>query len=314
MKDLGGKTAYFLVGPTASGKGRLARALAARFGMEIVSMDSMKVYRLMDIGTAKPADREGMRIHLLDVAWPHETFDLASWIAGAEDALLDIAGRGRRALFCGGTGLYLRAFLSGIFEGPRADPEVRARLEGEGRVAGPEALHLRLEALDPAAAARIGPRDQHRIVRALEVLETTGQTISSKQVHFPNRRPDLKPLLAGIRRDRDDLRARVDLRIDRMMEAGFLEEVRGLLAREGGLGRGASQALGYRELAAHLAGEIPLGEAVGRIRRNTRRFVRRQMAWFRRFPDIRWISVRGETDGAEAVEAAARAFSLVGNP
>jgi tRNA dimethylallyltransferase len=310
MRDLGGRTACFLVGPTASGKGTLARALAARHGLEIVSMDSMKVYRLMDIGTAKRIGTGAPRTHLVDVAWPEETFDVASWLARAEEALSDIADRGRRALFCGGTGLYLKAMLSGIFEGPRAAREVRERLEREGREGGAEALHRRLAGVDPAAAARIGPRDLRRIVRALEVAETTGETISSKQVHFGGRRADLNPRLAGLRRDRAELFARIDRRIDGMLAAGWVDEVRGLLGREGGLGRSAAQALGYREIAAHLAGAFPLEEAVRLLRRNTRRFVRRQEAWFRRFPDIRWIPVQGESDAEEVVEAARVALGL----
>ncbi|MCU0722960.1 MAG: tRNA (adenosine(37)-N6)-dimethylallyltransferase MiaA, partial [Planctomycetes bacterium] len=244
------------------------------------------------------------------LAWPEETFDVARWLERAEEALVEIADRGGKALFCGGTGLYLKALVSGIFEGPKADPAFRAELEREGREAGPEALHGRLATLDPAAARRIQPRDLRRIVRALEVLRATGETISSKQVHFAGRRPDLCVRAAGLLRERDELYERVDRRIDAMFEAGWIEEVRALLVRPGGLGRSASQAVGYREIAALLRGEIDREEAVRRIRRATRQFVRRQGAWFRRFPEIRWIRVRGEPDAEEVVEAAREALGL----
>ncbi|MHC4598751.1 MAG: tRNA (adenosine(37)-N6)-dimethylallyltransferase MiaA [Planctomycetota bacterium] len=311
MADLGGRTAYFLVGPTASGKGRLARALALRFSMEIVSMDSMKVYRGMDIGTAKPGAEERAAVphHMIDVVSPHEPFDLARWIDGAEKALLDVTSRGRKALFCGGTGLYLKGILSGIFEGPSARASIRETLEAEADAKGLPALHDRLAALDPAAGKRIHPRDRKRIFRALEVIQVTGEPISGRQIQFDGRRNDLVALLVGIQRDPEDLKERIDRRLQAMMDAGFLEEVRTLLERS--LSRSASQALGYRELAAHLEGETTLEEAVETALRNTRRFVKRQRAWLRRFEEIDWLQVTGESDDEATVRRAANAFSLV---
>jgi len=312
MNDLGRTTAYFLVGPTASGKGRLARALARRYGMEIVSMDSMKVYRGMDIGTAKPTNDERGSVphHVIDVADPIERFDLARWIDASERAILDIAARGRKPLVCGGTGLYLKGLLSGIFEGPSASAELRRALEEEIGRRGPEALHRRLAELDGEAADRIHPHDARRVIRALEVIEITGEAISKRQVQFEDRRADLDARLVGLLRDRSEQDRRIEARVRKMLEAGWLEEVRALTSSVP-LGPSASQALGYRELAEHLSGVTDLEKTSEAIVRNTRRFVRRQMNWFRKFGDIRWIEVRGDSDREETVLAAAKAFSLV---
>lgn len=310
MTDLGGMRVRILVGPTASGKERLARALATAYSLEIVSMDSMKVYRGMDIGTAKPPPG-GPVHHMVDIAWPDQRFDLATWLKGAEEAVVGIRNRGGHALLSGGTGLYLKAFLSGVFDGPPANRAIRERLEADVEGRGPEFLHARLLTVDPVAAGRIGPRDAKRIVRALEVFEITGKPISEIQRQFDRPRSDMTPILVGLDRDREELYSRVDDRIDRMMAAGFLDEVSQLWRRPRPPGRSASQALGYRELKDHLDGRIPLDEAVRRIRSNTRVFVRRQMSWFRRFPDIRWLTVSGDSDTPGIVTAAAEAFSLV---
>ncbi|MHC5077794.1 MAG: tRNA (adenosine(37)-N6)-dimethylallyltransferase MiaA [Planctomycetota bacterium] len=313
MADLRGRTAYFLVGPTASGKGQLARALARRYVMEIVSMDSMKVYRRMDIGTAKPGpkEREGVPHHLIDVVEPSEPFDLATWIGMAEAALLEITARGRKALFCGGTGLYLQGFLSGIFQGPSATREVREALEAEAKRDGPQALHARLSALDEEAGRRIHPHDLRRLIRALEVITLTGEPLSVQRRQFSGRRGDLVPRLVGLRREKGELFERIGVRLEGMMARGFLEEVRVLAGATPPVSPSASQALGYRELMDHLAGEGTLEEAVERIRRNTQKFVRRQMTWFHRFPDIHWLPVQGESDVEVLVEQASAAFPLV---
>lgn len=313
MGDLRGTTVYFVVGPTASGKGSLARALALDHGMEIVSMDSMKVYRGMDAGTAKPsaADRARVRHHMVDVADPSATFDLASWIAGAEAAILDIARRGLRPLVCGGTGLYLKGFLSGIFEGPPAHAELREALARRAEREGSEALHAELAREDPAAAEKIHPRDRRRVVRALEILHVTGERASAMRTQFGGWRTDVDARLVGIERERGELGRRIEARVARMAAAGFLEEVRSLAALDPPWGLSPSQALGYRELAAHLRGETTLEEALARTVRNTRKFVRRQQTWFRRFPQIRWLSVEGPSDAAPVRGRAAAALGLV---
>ncbi len=312
MRDLGGIEAYFLVGPTASGKGRLAQALAERYEMEIVSMDSMKVYRFMDVGTAKPPEAVRARLphHLIDVVDPGETFDLARWIEAAEDAVLGIAGRGKRPLFCGGAGLYLKGFLFGVFEGPGQKPETRAALEARARAEGSQALHEMLRALDPEASRRIHPGDVRRLVRALEVIELTGKPLSTQQVQFSRRRSDLTPRMAGLRRTREEQVRRIEDRVDRMISAGWLEEVRRLWEAEGGPGPSASQAVGYRVLRDHLEGGCTLAEAVERVRSQTRKLAKRQRTWFRSFPDIRWIDVEGPSDREEVVQRASEALGL----
>jgi tRNA dimethylallyltransferase len=247
-----------LVGTTASGKSAIALEVARRRSdIELVSVDSMQVYRGMDIGTAKPTPAEQAEVphHLIDLADPDDDFSVARFQASARDALAGIEGRGHRALLVGGTGLHLRAVVDGL-RIPGRWPEVRAELEAEAAATGPEALHARLLALDPVAAARMEPTNVRRIVRALEVTVGGGQPFSS---YGPG------------------------------LDAGFLEEVRVLAARPAGLSRTARQALGYRELLAHVEGPLELDEAVDLAVRRTRRFARRQRVWFRRDPRIRWL-------------------------
>lgn len=313
MRDLGGRTVYGVVGPTASGKGRLARALAVRHDMEIISLDSMKVYRGMDIGTAKPSRkaRETIPHHGIDVTDPREIFDLACWIDSAEEAVLSIVARGRKPLLVGGTGLYLMGFLHGIFEAPKPDPALRKALETRVKEDGSPALHAELCRRDPEAGRRIHPSDARRIVRALEVLETTGEPVSHRRTQWGIRRRDVESRLVGLHRPSEALAERIDARLERMMASGFLDEVRALLA-PGKPGRGASQAVGYSELIAHLEGAMDLEEALRRIRRNTRRLARRQRTWFRRFEDIHWIEVSGEADAPAVLREAEEALGLVG--
>jgi len=296
----------FLVGPTASGKSSVALCLAemiSRGGQrrgEIISLDSMQLWRGMDIGTAKPTPQERERVphHLVDVLEPSESFSVARYVEAAEAAVAEIAGRGRVPLFVGGTALYLKALVAGLFEGPSADWTLRTQLRRIAAERGSLHLHERLRTIDPAAAARIHPNDLRRIIRALEVYEKTGTPISELQRQWAAENPHPPPIF-GIARDRADLYDRINRRVDQMMEEGFLDEVRRLLGRRPG--REATQALGYRELIAHLDGEIEsLEEAVELIKRNTRRFAKRQLTWFRAFPEITWIQV-GPGDTAESV-------------
>ena len=224
-----------ITGQTASGKEGLAVAVAAALGGEIVSADSMKVYRGMDIGTAKPSadQRRAVPHHLLDVADPGETFSTALWARMADLALADIHARGRTPVVSGGTPLYLKALLEGMFEGPAADQGVRDRLRAEAEARGTGELHERLMKIDPAAAARIHRNDLRRIVRALEIWELTGTPISELQRQWGSRRPRYRPLVVAIRRDREDLTRRIRDRVRRMMEAGLVDEVRRLAARPG---------------------------------------------------------------------------------
>lgn len=299
-----------LVGTTASGKSGLAMAVArARPGTELVSIDSMQVYRGMDIGTAKPtpAERAEVPHHLLDLADPAEDFTVARFQSEARRALADIEARDRRALLVGGTGLYLRAVVDEL-DIPGQWPDVRAELEAELASTGPGPLHDRLTALDPVAAGRMEPGNTRRIVRALEVIVGSGRPFSSYGPGL-DRHPDTGVVQVGIALPPDVVSARIATRYEQQLAAGFLDEVRRLAARPQGLSRTARQALGYKELLAHLDGELDLDAAVDLAVRRTRRFARRQRAWFRRDPRIRWLHV-DEPDAArkpllDIVDAAA---------
>jgi tRNA dimethylallyltransferase len=289
-----------LVGPTASGKSSIGLEVARRRGdVEIVSVDAMQVYRGMDIGTAKPsvAEQAEVRHHLIDVADPSDDYALARFQRDALAALDDIARRNKRALLVGGTGLYLRAVVDRL-EIPGQFPETRDELESEPDTT---ALHERLRALDPLAAARMEPTNRRRIIRALEVTVGGGRPFSSYG-------PGLTAYgatdvaIVGLQVPRPELDARIDRRYDEQLAAGFLDEVRALARRP--LSRTAGQALGYRELLEHVRGTTSLAEALDTARRRTRRFARRQERWFRRDPRIRWVDPgeKGESGIAALLE------------
>ena len=286
-----------LVGGTASGKSAVALAVTEGSDWEIVTVDSMQVYRGMDIGTAKPTAEERSRVahHLIDVADPRDDFDVATYQAMVRDALADIEARGRRALLVGGTALYLRAVVDGL-DLPGRFADVRRRLEAEPDT---EALHGRLIELDPIAASRIEPTNRRRVVRALEVTIGSDRPFSQFGPGLDHH-PPTPFRLVGLRWARAALDARIDARYDEQLAAGFLDEVRRLTRGGRTLSRTASQALGYKELAAHLDGACTLEEAVETARRRTRRFSRRQVKWFRRDPRITWVDV--VEDPHEAVE------------
>lgn len=284
-----------VLGPTATGKTFLSVELATRLGGEIVSCDSMQVYRGMDIGTAKPTagEMKGVRHHLLDVVDPDDDFSVADYQRLAEAAITDIHGRGRLPFLVGGTGLYLRAVLRDYhLAGPGPDEGIRRRLLDEAERKGREALHDRLARVDPESAARIHPNDLKRIIRALEVFEQEGIPISHYR-HLPPG-PAASPydmLKLGFNLDRKLLYERINRRVDQMMAAGFLEEVKALLARGYDERLYSMQALGYKQLVDYLRGRLGLREAVDLIKRDTRRFARRQLIWFRREENVYWIDV-----------------------
>lgn len=284
---------HFLIGQTASGKGAAAVALAQEIGAEIISLDSMKVYRGMDVGTAKPPPERRAMVphHMIGVADPGEHFSTALYVEGAERAIEEITERGAVPLFAGGTALYLKAMTEGLFEGPPADLDFRARLRAEAAERGPEHLHRRLAEVDPAAAERIHPNDLRRVERALEVYEKTGRPISELQKQFgrPNEKYDA--VIMGLRREKADLHERINRRVDAMMAAGLLDEVRRLAAARGPLGKEASQSLGYKEMLAHLNGECALDEAVELLKLHTRQFAKAQMTWFKRMENVEWFDV-----------------------
>ena len=294
-----------LVGATASGKSAVASALARRDpSWELVSVDSMQVYRRMDIGTAKPTPAEQAEVphHLIDLLEPWEDGTVAWFQGEARRVIADIEARGKRALLVGGTGLYLQAVVDDL-DIPGQYPEARAEIEAEPDT---EALHRRLSNLDPLAASRMEPSNRRRIVRALEVTVGSGHPFSSYGPGL-DARGDTPFRLVGLARAQEDLATRIEDRYHAQMEAGFLDEVAALRADERGISRTAAQALGYKELLAHLDGHLSLEEALDLAVRRTRQFARRQRAWFRRDPRIHWVDASAATDDNLLVDAVASA-------
>jgi len=282
-----------LMGPTGSGKARLAVAAATEAGAVLVSCDSMKVYRGLDVGTAKPPPAERGRWVGLDLVDPWERFD-ARRFRGLVDGLLAETDPARPLLLSGGTMLYLKAATEGLADAPPRDAAVRERLRAEAAAEGTEALHARLAAVDPAAAGRIHPNDARRIVRALEVHEVSGRPLSSFHGQFGRVRPGVRRRVLAVERERGDMDRRIDARVDRMMAAGWADECRRLVADPRGVSTEAAQALGYRELLDWVeAGEDAgaLGPVVERIKTATRRFARRQLTWLRRVDDLERLPV-----------------------
>jgi tRNA dimethylallyltransferase len=280
-----------LTGPTGSGKSSLALEIAPQLNAEIVAMDSMTLYRGMDIGTAKPTrvERAAVPHHLIDVLDPWESANVAWWLESASAAVRDIECRGRVALFVGGTPLYLKALLRGIFAGPGAHPEVRRRLEEEARIVGVSALHARLADLDPVAGTRIHPNDLRRIVRALEVRETTGAPISEMQLQW-KAEGGLRTEVLCLDVPRAELYEKIDRRVRVMLDQGWLEEARSLWNASQPPSREASAAVGYRDLWAYLDGQADWPTTVARIQQRTRQYAKRQLTWFRHLPECRFVT------------------------
>ena len=297
-----------LTGPTASGKTQLAIEVATRHGLEILSVDSMSVYRSMDVGTAKPSTDERALVphHGIDLVDPWEDFDAARFAAYADACIADATRRGKRLLLVGGTPLYLMAILRGFFDGPPKDAELRdaLRLEEE---ASPGALHTRLLEVDAEAAARIHKNDVKRLVRALEVFETTGLKISEQQRQFEEGPPRYPHRLLGLSIGRDHMRERVRERTRSMFEHGLVDEVRAILAA-GGFSDTAGQAIGYSEVLDFLEGRLGSDVLVSRVRSSTHRLVRRQETWFRRMKDITLLPVDEARRDAALVDLADRYF------
>jgi tRNA dimethylallyltransferase len=272
-----------ILGPTASGKSALALDLAQQLGGEILCCDSMQVYRGMDIGTAKPTadDRAAIPHHLLDLVTPAEQFHAAAWAEAARTIIQDAEKRERLPIIVGGTGLYFRALVRGLFEAPRPDPAIRARHQSEAVELGIPALHKRLSEIDQAAASKILPGDLVRISRALEVFEQTGTTISELRRQQPVAPPPLRIFSVLLDFDLDYLRTRIAARVDHMITAGFVDEVRSLRAA-GFASTRSMQALGYKQLGQHLDGALTLDAAVADTKTATSAYARRQRTWFRR--------------------------------
>jgi tRNA dimethylallyltransferase len=300
-----------ILGVTASGKGRLAFDLARRLGAEILSIDSMKVYRRMDIGTAKPplANRQQVPYHLIDVVEPSEAFSAGLFLEKAVPVLEQIQGAGRPVVAVGGTALYIKALLYGLFDGPGADPSVRAELRQRAQAEGLEVLYRELLQADPEAAGRIHANDARRIVRALEVFRLTGRPISRLQTQFSSDRPAQGWTVVGLRRDKAEESQRINLRVRRMVEQGLVGEVKGLLAEAVPLGTQARSAIGYAEVIDHLAGRLSLEEAVERIKKNTRRLAKGQRTWFKTFRQVHWLGIPSDEAPELTLE---RTLALIG--
>ena len=291
----------FLVGPTAVGKTELGLELARELGAEIVSLDSMQVYRGLDRGTAKPTPAERARVphHLIDVVGPEERYDVARYLRDAEAAVQRLAAAGKRALFVGGTGLYLKVLCAGLFDGPPPDLELRARLQERVRASGLAPLYAELLLCDPTSAARIHANDEKRVLRALEVLAQTGRTLSAWQREWADPGRARATRIVGLTLDFEELEQRIAARVGAMLDAGWIEEARAI--SEGpGFGPTAIQALGYREVLALARGELTRSACVARITQLTRRFARKQHTWYRSFPAIHWLDPRNEAARAEA--------------
>ncbi len=299
--------AIYLTGPTASGKTAVGVALARRVGAEVVALDSMTLYRGMDIGTAKPTleERGGVPHHLIDILDPWESASVADFRAAAARVVAEVEGRGNRPLFVGGTSLYLKALLRGLFEGPGPDRALRQALEDEADRLGDRALHDRLAALDPPTAARLHPNDRRRVVRALEVAATTGRPLSSHQSEHGRPAPPGIPVFA-LERPRPELCDRIDRRVERMFADGLVDEVRRLQGGAHPLGPVAAQGVGYREVIDLLQGRVDHAGAVAQSQARTRQFAKRQATWFRGLAEVHpWPVEPGEGPEATADRLAA---------
>jgi len=285
-----------ILGVTASGKGRLAFDLAKSLGAEIISIDSMKVYRRMDIGTAKPPKeaRQLIKYHLIDVVEPSEAFSVGTFLDLAYDAIEQIKRRRKRIIAVGGTALYMKALLYGLFEGPGSDEQIRAELQARAEDEGLEQLYEQLENIDPVAAGRIGPRDSKRIIRALEVHRITGKPISSLQQQFDAEKPKHNWTIIGLRREKSVENSRINKRVKKMFAAGLVDEVKELLAEEKPLSQQARSAIGYAEIIDYVNGHISLEDATELIKKNTRRLAKNQRTWFKTFKDVNWLDIESE--------------------
>ena len=297
-----------IAGPTASGKTALAVALARELDGEVVSCDSMQVYKRMDIGTAKPSpeERQGIPHHMIDVAEPWEDYSVSRYCADAAPIVEDIVSRGKTAIIAGGTGLYMDSLIRGNDFAPFPSTGVRERLEREADREGMEALLARLRAVDPEAAARLHLPDRKRIIRAMEVYLETGETITAHNRRTQALPPRFSPVWLGLDfESRAELYSRIDRRVDVMLEAGLLEEIRALLRSGIPEKCTAMQAIGYKEFTAALDGRCTVEAAADQVRQSSRRYAKRQLTWFRRNGRIHWLR-RGPGEGSAEILASAR--------
>jgi tRNA dimethylallyltransferase len=297
-----------IVGPTASGKSDLGIAVAIELGGEIINLDSVQVYRRIEVATAKVPleERRGVPHHLIDIAEPTVNFTAGAWARAAASCVAQIEARGHMALLVGGSGFYLRALTDGLFESPAIETEIRDRLKRRVARVGPERLHRLLRRLDPATATRLAPNDASRVIRALEVRLATGRSLSALQAERPPAPPSRdvarRVRVVALAPPRDELYARIDLRTDRMFHSGLVDEVRGLL--DEGIPRDAKAlgAHGYRRVVEYLLGQRSLESAIEQTKLDTRHYAKRQMTWWRGVQGVHWIPEFG--DSAAALGAA----------
>ena len=296
-----------IAGPTATGKTDAAIELALRFDGELIGADSVQVYRGFDIGSAKPSAEElrGITHHLIDVLDPDQDIDAAAYAARADDAISEIRGRGRLPIVVGGTGLWIRALLRGLVDLPQVDPEVRRRLEEAVEADGAPAMHARLAAVDPLTAEAVHPNDALRIVRALEVYEQTGTPLGTLRAEHALGEPRDAATFVVLDMDRDLHASVIEQRAERMLAAGWVEEVRALRARWGDDIR-AFGSVGYKEVLAHVRDGVPIDETLRQIRKSTRIYARRQRTWFKSEPGVSWRSERDELLGPRGLDRLAK--------
>jgi len=303
---------WFLTGPTAAGKTKVGIQLAKKLDAEIISLDSMALYQGMDIGTAKPSaeDRELVPHHLLDVLPPNQEYSLSEYLDAAHACIDEIRGRGKQVLFVGGTPLYLKSLLRGAYQGPPADWEFREQIDKELAEVGIDALHERLQVIDPLLAAKLHPRDKRRIVRALEVFRLTGQPLSHQQNQFDDARPAAECKVFVLHWPRELLHQRIEARVDQMFSAGLVEEVKSLVSTYGELSRTAAQAVGYREVLEWLKiipseknrPPVSLAQCIDFVKIRTRQFAKRQETWFRSLSECTFVPADVDHSPAQVAE------------
>ncbi|MBR5157900.1 MAG: tRNA (adenosine(37)-N6)-dimethylallyltransferase MiaA [Clostridia bacterium] len=300
-----------IAGPTATGKTRLAVMLAKRFNGEVISADSMQIYRHMDIGSAKPTkeETEGVPHHLIDVVNPDEPFSVARYVELANLAAQDILSRGKLPIIAGGTGLYISSFIDNVkFTQSQTDFELREKLLKEAEDIGCEALHKRLSQIDPKSAEGIHPNNVKRVVRALELFETTGLTLSEQNENSKTEPSPYEPIMIALNTEREVLYERINLRVDIMLSCGLLDEIKNL--KQMGLAKDmqSMQGIGYKEILSYLDGEISLDEATELVKKNSRNYAKRQLTWFKRDERYKWLDCMAEDLFYQAEETVKQAI------
>jgi len=307
------KTLVCLIGPTASGKTEVALKLAKKINAEIISCDSMQVYKGIEIATSKPlkSQRNQVPHHLIDMLRPSQQYNAARFRTSARKIINDLHKRGKLPLLVGGTGLYLRALLDGLFAGPGQNALIRKRLYRQAGTYGTADLYKKLVRLDPQAAKKIHPNDTRRIIRALEVCQTSAEPISRLQKKAKGIRDKYEVCLFGIKRDRDELYKRIEQRVDRMFKKGLVAEIKTLSRQR--VSKTAKPLLGYKEISGFLKGEYSKDEARDLLKKNTRHYAKRQLTWFRREKGINWIEVSSKDSAEDVARKILRELPDVGN-